>query len=71
MLLCRAYKQSSNDNSVCRRNVTQTASCSGVNTVECGTFGPMAASWTKRRFFHFATVLGLIEYRWASRFRLA
>jgi hypothetical protein len=52
---------------VCRRNAPQTASCSDVSTVECGAFGPMGESWTKLRFFHLATVLGLRSYRSASR----
>jgi hypothetical protein len=31
------------------------------NTVERGAFGPIDASWTKSRFFHFITVFG---FRW-------
>jgi hypothetical protein len=60
MLLCRAYSQSSRGSRVCRRNATHIASCSGVSTVERAGFGPIGASCTKVRFFHFAAVFGLM-----------
>jgi hypothetical protein len=47
-MACKAYRQSSSVSRVCLRHVTISASSAGVNTVERG------------RFFHFATVLGLI-----------
>lgn len=41
--------------------VTTTIASSSIDsTVDFGSFGPVGRSATKRRFFHFATVLGLI-----------
>ena len=36
------------------------ASCSGDSTVELGSFGPVGTSAVEVRFFHLATVFGLI-----------
>jgi hypothetical protein len=41
-------------------------SSSGVKIVEQGCFGPIGASCTCVRFFHFATVFGFSTYRFAS-----
>jgi hypothetical protein len=57
---CKAYRQSSSVSRVCLQHATIGASSAGVNTAECGCFGPIGASLTCVRFFHFATVLGLI-----------
>jgi len=68
---CRVYKQSSSGNKVCLRNATMIASSSADNTVDVGSFGPVFLSATELRFFHFATVLGLIPYRFARALRLS
>jgi hypothetical protein len=44
---------------------------SGESTVERGSLGPVRSSWTEGRFFHLATVFGLMPCRWASTLRLA
>jgi hypothetical protein len=41
-----------------------------VKTVERTSFGPIGASLAKERFFHLATVFGLIPYCSAKSFRL-
>src|SRR4051812_22351561 len=47
------------------------ASSSLESTVERGSFGPVRSSWTEGRFFHLATVFGLIPWRWANTLRLS
>src|SRR4029079_4198011 len=42
------------------------ASVSTESTVERGSLGPVRSSWTEGRFFHLATVFGLIPWRLAS-----
>ncbi len=46
------------------------ASSSTVRTVELASFGPVGRSATVVRFFHLATVLGLMPWRLASALRL-
>ena len=47
------------------------ASSSIESTVERGCLGPVRSSWTEGRFFHLATVFGLIPWRLASTLRLS
>ncbi len=62
---------STNTNKVCLRNAIHIASSSEVNTVEDGSLGPIQVSCNVVRFFHLATVLGLIEYFLAKVFKLS
>ena len=48
-----------------------TASSSTVRTVDPASLGPVGRSETDVRFFHLATVLGLIPCRFASVLRLS
>jgi hypothetical protein len=45
---------------VCRRKATTIASSSIDSTVDVGSLGPVGKSATELRFFHLATVFGLI-----------
>jgi hypothetical protein len=45
------------------------ASSSIDNTVDVGCFGPVGRSTTELRFFHLATVFGLIRWRRARVLR--
>ena len=47
--------------SVCLRKATITASSSMLRTVEAASLGPVGRSATDPRFFHLATVFGLIR----------
>ena len=47
------------------------ASSSSESTVECGSLGPVRSSWTEGRFFHLATVFGLMPWRWARLLKLS
>src|SRR6516162_2120164 len=67
----QGIKAISSGKSVCLRKATAIASSSSAKTVERGSFGPMGASWTKDRFFHLATVLGLMPWRSASSLAVA
>src|SRR5215218_81071 len=71
MLSCKAYRQSSRGSSVCLRKATIAASSSALKIVECVVLGPMAASCTVLRFFHLATVFGLMPYCPARALKLA
>jgi hypothetical protein len=53
-----------------RDKATVAASFSSVRTVDRTSFGPIGASLAKPRFFHLATVFGLIPYCSASSCRL-
>jgi hypothetical protein len=53
-------RSSQNATSVCLRKATMMASSSSDKLVDFGSFGPVERSATEPRFFHFATVFGLI-----------
>jgi len=56
---------------MCRRNATIIASSPAERTVDLGCRGPVGRSVTADRFFHLATVFGLIPWRLARALRLA
>ena len=71
MVAWSVERQSSSGKSVWRRNATTMASSSIESTVERGCLGPVRSSWPEGRFFHLATVFGLMPWCRASTLRLA
>lgn len=71
IVACKAYRPSLSGRSVRRRNATMTASSPTDETVDFGSVGPVLRSDVDVRFFHFATVFGLIPYRLDSALRLS
>ena len=63
--------KSSSGKSVCLRKATMIASSSIESTVDFASFGPVFKSATEPRFFHLATVLGLMPYRLERLLRLS
>ncbi len=57
--------------SVAYRNATMTASSSLDSNVDFGSLGPVLQSAVELRFFHLATVLGLMPWRVASCLKLS